>query len=103
ESEYPSRPGGGRNRRLARYVECHVMVMAFVAVAALITGVAACGTQAADQPAGPPTAGTGTASPARTVTASPQPAGTGSWHPPGPSPTLTGPVTLTTTDNGLAV
>ncbi len=78
-------------------------VLPLVAVAALTTGVTACGTQAAGRPAGPPAAGTGTAAPARTVTANPQPAGTASWHPPSPPPTLTGPVTLTTADNGAAV
>jgi len=41
--------------------------------------------------------------PARTVTATPQPAGTASRHPPSPPPTLAGPVTLTTADNGAAV
>ena len=53
--------------------------------------------------AGPPAAGTGTAARARTVTANPQPAGTASWHPPSLPPALTGPVTLTTADNGAAV
>jgi hypothetical protein len=80
-----------------------VKVISVVAVAALTTGVAACGTQAAGRPAGPPAAGTGTAAPARTVTATPRPAGTASWQPPGPPPARTGPVTLTTADNGAAV
>ena len=78
-------------------------VLYLAAVAALTTGVAACGTQAAGQLAGLPAAGTGTAAPARTVTASPQAAGTASWRPPSPPPTLTGPVTLTTADNGATV
>jgi hypothetical protein len=80
-----------------------VKILPLVAVAALTTGVTACGTQAAGRLAGPPAAGTGTAAPARTVTANPQPAGTASWHPPSPPPTQTGPVTLTTADNGAAV
>lgn len=73
-----------------------------VAVSALTTAVAACGTQAAGQLAGPPAA-TATASPARTATASPQAAGTASWRSPSPPPTLTGPVTLTSSDNGATV
>jgi hypothetical protein len=80
-----------------------VKALYIVAVGALTTAVAACGTQAAGQPTGLPAAGTGTAVPARTVTASPQPAGTASWRPPSPPPTLTGPVTLTAADNGAAV
>ncbi len=78
-------------------------VLSLVAVAALTAGVTACATQAAARPAGPPAAGTGTAPPARTATASPQPAGTASSHPPSPPLTLTGPVKLTTADNGAAV
>jgi hypothetical protein len=80
-----------------------VKVLDLVAVVALTTGVAACGTQAAGQPAGPPTAAAATASPARTVTASPQVAGTASGRPPIPPPALTGPVTLAMADNGAAV
>jgi hypothetical protein len=80
----------------------------YLIAAALTTGATACGTQAAGQPAGPPTAATATAIPARTATASPQVAGTASRLPPtpppsSPPPALTGPVTLTTADNGAAV
>jgi hypothetical protein len=79
-----------------------VKVLYLAAVGALTTAVTACGTQAAGQPAGPPAA-TATASPARTATASPQPAGTASWRSPSPPPTLTGPGTLTNSDNGATV
>lgn len=79
-----------------------------VAVAALTTVLAACGTQAAGQPAGRPAAVTATAAPARTATASPQVAGTAraqpsSPVPDSPVPTLTGPAALTAADNGAVV
>jgi hypothetical protein len=80
-----------------------VKVLCLATVGALTAAVAACGTQPAGQLAGPPTAGTGTAAPARAVTASPQAAGTASWRPPSPPPTLTGPVTLTAADDGATV
>ena len=76
---------------------------------ALTAVVAACGTRAAGQPAGPPTVATATATAIRagTATASPAIAGTASRQPispPGsPPPTLTGPITLTTADDGAAV
>jgi hypothetical protein len=78
------------------------------AAAALITGLAACGTQAAGQLTGPPVAGTATAVPARTATASSRVAGTAPARPPSPAPgspapTLTGAATLTATDNGAIV
>lgn len=84
------------------------------AVAALTTGLAACGTQAAGQPAEPTIAvtatavpaGTGTALPAGTATAGPAgsaTAGTATARPSGPAPTLTGPATLTAADNGAVI
>ena len=85
------------------------------AVAALTTGLtaglAACGAQAAGQPADPPIAvtatavpaGTGSALPAGTATASSQGAGTVTAQPSSPAPTLTGPATLTVADNGAVV
>ena len=92
------------------------------AVAALTTGLtaglAACGAQAAGQPADPPIAvtatavpagvptavpgGTASALPAGTATASSQ-VGTVAAQPSSPAPTLTGPVTLTVADNGAGV
>jgi hypothetical protein len=92
----------GATGRPAWRVECCVKVLYLAAVGALTTAVTACGTQAAGQPAGPPAA-TATASPARTATTSPQPAGTASWRSPSPPPTLTGPGTLTNSDNGATV
>ena len=81
------------------------------AVAALTTGLAACGAQAAGRPAEPRTAVTATALPAVKATAVPAgsatalPAGTatGAVQPSSPAPTLTGPVTLTVADNGAVV
>lgn len=82
-------------------------VLYLAAAVVLTTAVAACGTQAAGQPAEPPTVATVTAIPAGTATASPAIAGTASRQPispPGsPPPTLTGPVTLTMADNGAVV
>lgn len=79
-----------------------------IAVIWLAAGVAACGTQAVVPRAEPPTAAVGTAAPARTVTASPAGTGTASGQPSippqgSPLPVLTGPVTLTTTDDGATV
>lgn len=75
-----------------------------IAVASLAGSVTACGIQAAGQPAGPPVA---TAMPPHTVTGSPIGKVTASRlavPPPGsPPPTLTGPATLTTADNGATV
>ena len=77
------------------------------AVAALTTGLAACGTQAAGQPTEPPIAVTATAVPARTATASSQVAGTAPAQPSTAAAslaaTLTGPATLTVADNGAVV
>ena len=73
------------------------------AVAALTTGLAACGTQAAGQPTEPPIAVTATAVSARTATASSQVAGTAPAQPSSPAPTLTGPATLTVADDGAVV
>ena len=83
-------------------------VLDLVAVVMLTAGVAACGTQASGQPVGLAPATTATAVPAGTASASPQVAGTASGRPPipapgSPPPTLTGPVMLTTADNGAAV
>ena len=81
------------------------------AIAALTTGLGACGAQEADRPAEPPIAvtatavpaGTGSALPAGTATASSQGAGTVTAQPSSPAPTLTGPATLTVADNGAVV
>lgn len=77
------------------------------AIVVLAAGVAACGTLAGGQPAGPPAVATATAVPARTATASPvrTVAASGPAVPqPGTSPrTLTGPAALTTADNGATV
>ena len=88
------------------------------AVAALTTGLAACGAQAAGRPAEPLVAVTATALPAGTATALPAgrgtalPAGTATAssqvgtvaaQPSSPAPTLTGPATLTVADNGAVV
>jgi hypothetical protein len=80
-----------------------VKALYVLAVAALATGAAACGTQAAGQPAGMPATVTASAIPAGSATASPQSAGTASAGPSGRPPSLTGPVTLTTADNGATV
>jgi hypothetical protein len=84
-----------------------VKVLHVVALAALTTGAAVCGTRAAGQQAGTPASAIATAIPAGTATASSAVAGTAS-SPPVPQPgspplTLTGPVTLTTADNGGVV
>jgi hypothetical protein len=100
-------PGRACNRRAARRVQPRVKVSYLVAVASL-AGVAACGSQAAGQPAGPPSAATAPAIPARTVTASPAGSATASRQavipqPGSPPPTLTGLATLTIADNGATV
>jgi hypothetical protein len=87
------------------------------AVAALTTGLAACGAQAVGRPAEPLIAATATALPAGTATALPAgtgtalPAGTatassqvaGAAQPSSPAPILIGPATLTVADNGAVV
>ena len=98
------RPCSRRNQRLARRVQARVKVAHLGAVVSLAASIAACGTSAGGQPAGPPTvatatAGSATASPARTVAAS----GPAVSQPGSAPPTLTGPATLTTADNGATV
>jgi hypothetical protein len=88
-----------------------VKAIHLAAVAALTTGLAACGAQAADRSAEPLIAvtatalpaGRGTALPAGSVTASSQVGGPVAAQPSSPAPTLTGPVTLTVADNGAIV
>lgn len=81
----------------------HVAAVAALATG-LVTGLAACGTQAAGHPAGPPIGVTGaTAVPVRTAIATARIAGTALAQPSSPAPTLTGPVTLSVADNGAIV
>jgi hypothetical protein len=105
----PLLPTAGATGSLVWYVQCRVKTFHLAAVAALTTGLAACGAQAVGRPAEPLPAGTGTALPAGTGTALPAgtatalPAGTATAQPSSPAPTLTGPATLTVADNGAVV
>lgn len=74
----------------------------------MAAGVAACGTQAYGQPPGPSAAGSGTAIPAHTASASPRGSVSASRSatippPAGSSPAATAPRALTAADNGATV
>ena len=100
-ARFPSRVSGQPAARPAR--PSHVKAAYLIGVVWLAAGAAACGTQA-DMPAGAPADASGTAPPARTVTASPASTVTAPGRPSvSPSPTLTGPATLTTADNAATV
>jgi hypothetical protein len=96
-------PRQSRNQQPAWHVESSVKGLYLVAVVALTTATAACGTQTAGQPAQPPSTVTAAGIPAGTATASPQAVDTASARPPSPPATLTGPAMLTAADNGAIV